>query len=151
MGRARSPSEQHQVNKDSYQSYVRRLEATGQKFPINQNGDLNISAISKAIGCTRQVLYRKWFRTILEKDVARIGTERHKGKSHADLDAEKAKAKSKETSPLRKELDAKTQEIENLREQLSKARLRIIDLEQRNNEEKLALDEMLNTGRRFTI
>jgi len=149
---ALSPHEKNKLNIQNYEAYIKDLETTGEKFPLNQFGDVNLTAVAQKCKFNRQVFSNnKHFQHRLTKDIERIGTDIHKGQDHRDRDAEIAATKSQEASKLRRELDAKVQEIELLREELTKARDKILELENKQNEGELTLDEILSTGRRFTI
>jgi hypothetical protein len=147
-----SPVEKGRINKANYVAYVAELKATGKKFPLNQFGEVNLSGIAKACGFLRGVFTtNKSLKQLLDSDILIIGTEIKDG---AELDtrlSQKAEEKSKEASKLHKDLDAKVQEVNSLREQIDELKKCIRELESRSNETALSMDELLDSGRRFTL
>lgn len=139
-------------NKKSYAAYVANLVATGKKFPINQLGTANVDAVASACGFERQVLY-KTLKEQFEKDVQRIGTEIHEvsGKDKTDRLTEISEANKKNASALQKTLDAKEQELIELRQTNLALEQRINELESEQQESQDRFEDMLGSGRSFTL
>ena len=152
MTKKPSAVEKGRLNKKNYAAYVADLEATGKKFPLNQFGEVNITAIAEASGFLRGVFAKnKKMKNQLEDDLKRIGTEITEGIDKDSRLAKKAEEKAIEASRLHKDLDAKVQEISLLRDQIDQLQTRIRELECRNDEATLSMDELLDSGRRFTL
>lgn len=151
-----SPSERHEINIANYVAYVADIEAIGDKFPSNSNGDLNVSAIARIVGCQRQVFYREGSKlaAMLKKDVRRIGISlpaSKQDKKTAAFMEERFTEKSRELSALGKQLDTANQEIETLRTQLNAAHNRIKTLEGDAADHDARFEDMMSSGRRFML
>jgi polyhydroxyalkanoate synthesis regulator phasin len=148
-----SAHEKGKINTKNYKAYVDNLFATGQKFPINQFGNVNIEKVAESCGFLRGVINRKGskYAAQLDIDVKRIGTQLSEGTYEPSKLVEKASEKSQEASRLQKELDARSQEINLLRGQVEILSLRVRELEQKHDEKSLAIEEMLSSGRRFEL
>ncbi len=136
-------------NKRNYAAYIARLNATGQRFPCNQFGTVSIDGVAEQVGCTTKVLLTGSLKTQFKKDIELIGVG-VKRISDSKL-AQKAEEKSREASSLTKLLNMKIKECESLQaenERLTKERRQV---EIRQKEAELSLQELLKTGRRFTL
>ena len=147
-----SAVEKGRINKESYAAYIAELEATGKKFPTNNFGEVNLTAIAKACGFNRQVFSNNQaMRAALNEDIERIGTDISEGQPKETRPHKKASEKSKEGSRLHKELEARTNEIETLKAQILELNKRIAELEGGKHEMDLAFDELLASGRRYCL
>lgn len=147
-----SAVEKGRINKAKYLEYVNRLEETGSKFPLNNFGEVNLTAIASACGFNRQVFAtNKSMKQQLKEDILRIGTDITPGEEKESRLQKKADKKSKEASRLQSELDARTAENESLRSQISELQKKIRELEAKESEIELSMNELLTSGRRFTI
>jgi hypothetical protein len=147
-----SAVEKGRINKANYAAYVAELKATDKKFPLNQFGKVNLSGIADACGFRRKVLYEnKFMKKRLKEDILLIGTEIKEGVDLETRLSQKAEEKAKEASKLHKDLDAKVQEVNSLREQIDELKKCIRELECRSDEASLSMDELLDSGRRFTL
>ncbi|MHC1698997.1 MAG: hypothetical protein AB9919_13245 [Geobacteraceae bacterium] len=63
-------------NRIRYQDYKDSLEATCQKFPSNQYGEVNKTEVARKCCFNRQVLIKGALKKEFEKDVCRIGVKR---------------------------------------------------------------------------
>jgi septal ring factor EnvC (AmiA/AmiB activator) len=147
-----SAVEKGRINKANYVAYVAELKVTGKKFPLNQFGEVNLSGIAEACGFLRGVFSKnKFMKAQLDADILSIGTEVKEGVDQDSRLAQKAEEKAKEAGRLHKDLDAKVQEINSLREQIDELKKCIRELECRSDEASLSMDELLDSGRRFTL
>lgn len=147
-----SAVEKGRINKEKYAAYVAELEATGEKFPTNSEGNLNLSLIARKCGFGRDVFYKnQTLNCLLNDDAQRIGTTLKPGVSNESRLAKRVAEKSNVASKLTKELDARIQEIEILKKTIDELQSKIIDLESRDNEVEMAMDELLSNGRRFIL
>ena len=147
-----SKVEKGRINKQNYADYVATLEKEGKKFPLNQFGDINLSAIAEACGFNRQVFAtNKGMAEQLKADVKRIGTILVAGESQDSALAKKAKASTMEASRLAKDLGVAEAKIKALQEQVMKLELENKQLKNGKEESEATLEHMLVTGRRFTL
>jgi DNA repair exonuclease SbcCD ATPase subunit len=147
-----SAVEKGRINKERYAEYIAELEATGKKFPLNQFGEVNLTDVANACGFNRQVFSRNAsMKAQFEEDIRRIGTEIHKGVDKETRLEKKATEKAKVASKLQKELDAQVQENHSLRNQIDVLQSRVRELEGRENEMEMSMDELLTSGRRFSL
>ncbi len=144
--------EKGRINKKNYADYVSALEKDSKKFPLNQFGDINLSAIAEACGFNRQVFAtNKTLAEQLKADVKRIGTAVVAGESQDSALAKKAKASTLEASRLAKDLGIAEAKIKALEEQVMKLELENKQLKNGKEESDANLEHMLTTGRRFTL
>jgi hypothetical protein len=144
--------EKGRINKQNYVDYVAALERDGKRFPLNQFGDINLSAIAEACGFNRQVFAtNKGMAEQLKADVKRIGTILVAGESQDSALAKKAKASTLEANKLAKDLGIAEAKIKALEEQVMKLELENKQLKNGKEESDANLEHMLTTGRRFTL
>ena len=147
-----SPVEKGIINKKMYAAYVADLKAKGDKFPINNYGEVNLSRIAKECGFNRQVFSNNTsMKQALSDDVKLIGTDITKGSNKESRLAKKVNKESEESSRLKKELDARVQEIVALKEQIVKLEAEIQRHNSTVNRMDLAMNELLTSGRRFSL
>jgi len=147
-----SKVEKGRINKQNYVDYVAALERDGKRFPLNQFGDINLSAIADACGFNRQVFAtNKGMAEQLKADVKRIGTILVAGESQDSALAKKAKASTLEANKLVKDLGIAEAKIKALEEQVMKLELENKQLKNGKEESDANLEHMLTTGRRFTL
>lgn len=139
-----------EYNKLAYAAYVDRLRATGRRFPCNQFGEANIEGVAKTIGCTPKVLKEGALKEPFRQDVVDIGVDGMAPSAESKL-AKKAEEKTKEASSLLKRLTIKIKENEGLSAEVERLSTRVRQLEARSVEDNLSIDELLKTGRRFTL
>jgi vacuolar-type H+-ATPase subunit I/STV1 len=136
-------------NQRNYAILVAKLKATGEKFPSNQFGTVSIEGVAEMVGCTTKVLTKGSLKTQFEKDVREIGVGVKKV-SDSRL-AQKAEEKSREASSLSKHLNIKIKECESLRAENERLVKENRQIRMRQKEDELSLQELLKTGRRFTL
>lgn len=136
------------INKARYAEYVSNLELTGKKFPINNFGQVNLSEIASKCGFNRQVFAtNKLMKLQLEADVRRIGTNTN----DSDLSSQKKERIDIDVSKLMKSIDFKDFEILSLKKQINELLKVVHDLESNRSESKAIYEELLLSGRRFTL
>lgn len=139
--------EKGKINKARYAEYVANLELTGQKFPMNNFGDVNLSLIASKCGFNRQVFAtNKSMKQQLETDVKRIGTCISDPKPSA-----KNKLDDKDITILMKTIDLKDLEILSLRKQINELLKAVQKLETNQSEHNAIHEELLLSGRRFVL
>jgi septal ring factor EnvC (AmiA/AmiB activator) len=148
-----SPNEKAEINRTEYAAYVANLEATNTQFPINQFGDVNITAIAESCGFKRGVLQNK--NSLLGKrlrvDVKRLGTQIQEAIDNDSSLEKKAKKASVNASKLERELEKATAEIETLRLKLEEAEVKCFKLMEKQHEQTESFEYMLETGRRVFL
>lgn len=143
---------------ERYQSYVDSLKESGEKFPCNQFGDLNLTVVAKRCGNRRQWFSEnadkimgdteKKLSQIIRGDASFIGTEQSPPKDKDSVLQGIADNKSKENSKLKRALVHQTAEVENLRKQLEEANAKLRCVKQ---ESKDRYEEMCENGRSFNV
>lgn len=144
-----------------YEQYVLKLEQDGRKFPVNQHGTVNLAKIAEESGTRRQWYTEsankkfgpdnKTLDTILKADVKRIGTDFVAPKAPDEEFSRIADNRSREASQLRQMLEQKSKENEQLRSDNQKLKEKIRVLENRVSEAENSTEEMLDSGRRFSL
>lgn len=135
------------INKARYAEYVAELELTGQKFPINNFGQVNLSEIASKCGFNRQVFAtNKSMKLQLEADVKRLGTNTTDSKQSSQK-----KEADKDVSRLIKSIDLKDFEILSLKKQIDELLKIVQELETSRSEHNAIYEELLLSGRRFTL
>lgn len=145
-----SPMEKKKKSKSDYDAYVLSLESSGKKFPINQDGNPNYTAIAEACGFGRQVLY-KTLATDLARDIKSIGTEIFEGVSNEDRLSKQSLENKKNASKLQKLLDATVQEVAQLRKDNLALEKELSVFKAKESESSEIYKEMLDNGRRFKL
>ena len=146
---------------ERYEEYVLNLEESGRKFPVNQHGTVNLAKIAEESGTRRQWYTEsankkfgpenKTLDAIMKADVKRIGTDFFAPKD-PDQDLSKiADNRSREANQLRQMLEQKSKENEQLRSDNQKLREQVRILENRASEAESSNEEMLDSGRRFSL
>ena len=142
-----SAVEKGKINKARYVEYVANLELTGQRFPINNFGDVNLSEIAFKCGFNRQVFStNKSMKQQLEADVKRIGTNTNEKSS-----TPQSKIDNKDAVRLMKFNELKDLEILALRKQINELQKLVNGLETARSEHNTFYDELLSSGRRFIL
>jgi predicted RNase H-like nuclease (RuvC/YqgF family) len=151
MTKALSPNQRHKRVIQNFTDYLIKLEATGEKLPVNQvDGNVNISELARICDCKRGV-FQKPENTIgrmLKKAISDIGTQaKTSNQEESALKNQKDQAQ-RDASKLSRELERATAEVEKLRNLIT-------SLEQENRLLKNKLDGqtnatelMLDDGRR---
>lgn len=145
-----SPNEKNIINKDNYSAYVAKLKATGGKFPINQFGNVNTSAIAEACDFKRGSFAdpESALAKQLVKDIKLIGTQvKEESEEESALKKQKDEA-SKNASKLSKELERTNAEVHKLRDVVAKLEQENKALEHKLNGKSEAHEAMLDDGRR---
>lgn len=142
--------EKGKINKQRYADYVSNLELTGKKFPTNSAGTVNLSIIATACGFNRQVFFtNKSMKEQLDLDVARLGkaveSSRENSKSTTRPD------EGFNTEKLFKTIELKDMEISALKKQISILQKLLAENENKMVESNNIFDEILLSGRRFTL
>ena len=147
-----SAPEKGRLNKRNFENYVKHLQKNGEKFPINQFGDVNTSLISDLCGFNRQVFAtNQTLKEMLSEAVNRIGTAIVEGKdTETRLDGD-IKRLRKQVSDAKKDLALAEEKIEALQRQLLERDAELKRSEQASREAAESLDHMISTGRRFTL
>jgi hypothetical protein len=151
-GKKLSAPEKGRLNKRNLDVYVRHLEASGTKFPVNQFGDINLSLISEHCGFNRQVFANnKTMKDTLDEAVKRIGTGIAEGKDlETRLDGD-IKRLRKQVNDNRRDLALAEEKIEALQKQLLGRDAELKRAQKIIHEASESLDHMIGTGRRFTL
>jgi hypothetical protein len=145
-----SPQERKAKSKRDYNAYVLSLELSDKKFPINQDGMPNYTAVAEACGFGRPVLYGTLAEDF-EADILRIGTELSKGTSNESRVSKKSDENKKKANKLQKLLDAKEQEVIGFRKDILKLEKKVDDLEANISESTEVFKDMLDSGRCFKL
>lgn len=146
---------------ERYEDYVLKLEESGKKFPVNQHGTMNFAKIAEDSGTRRQWYTEstnkkfgpdnKTLDAILKADVKRIGTDFVAPKDPDEELSRIADNRSREASQLRQMLEQKSKENEQLRSDNQKLKEQVRVLENRLSEAESSTEEMLDSGRRFSL
>jgi len=147
-----SAPEKGRLNKRNFDAYVTFLKRTGQKFPINNFGDVNLSAIAELCGFERQVFSRNTaLREKLDAEVKSIGTDAVAGKDPESRIDRDVKYLRKQLNDAKRDLSLAEEKIEGLQRQLIQlsSELKRSNLDREEVEE--SLEHMISTGRRFTL
>lgn len=147
-----SAPEKGKLNKRNFDAYVNFLRRTEKKFPINNFGDVNLSAIAELCGFERQVFSRNTaLREKLDAEVKAIGTDAVAGKDPESRIDSDVKYLRKQLSDAKRDLSLAEEKIEGLQRQLIQlsSELKRSNLDREEVEE--SLEHMISTGRRFTL
>jgi hypothetical protein len=137
-----------EANKHNYAVYVARLKATGEKFPCNQFGTVSIEGVAEQVKCTTKVLQKGSLKTQFKKDVELIGVGvKNNLDSKLPLKDEAKFGEALSSKPLN--MNAK--ERESLKAENERLSQKILQLEMRQKEGELTLNELLRSGRRFML
>lgn len=145
--------EKGRVNKESLVNYIAQIERAKKGFPINQFGKINLNEVAKNCGFLRGVFAtNKKMASLLEDAVKRIGLEDSAKKASSnEFLSNKVVDVEKQMGKLRKSNAVKSEEISALRQQVIELELEIIKLKNKCSEDSEAFEEMIATGRRFTL
>jgi chromosome segregation ATPase len=147
-----SAPEKGRLNKRNFCAYVKHLEASELKFPINQFGDINLSVISEQCGFQRQVFANnKALKADLDNAVRRIGTDVMEGQDTESRLDNDLKIQRKQLSDARRDLALAEEKIDGLQRQLVGMNTELKRSQESNEEATESLDYMISTGRRFTL
>lgn len=137
---------------EKYRDYVARLESSGQPFPANQHGGVNLSKIAEECGFLRQVFHQnKTIAALLNEDSRRLGTELSKPRDTETYLTGRISDIEKAANQLRKQNLKLADENEALRRQVIELNSEIIRLQNTKDEAAESIDQMIQTGRRFTL
>lgn len=147
---------------DRYDSYVKNLESEGRKFPVNPaNGEVNWTKVATDSGTRRQWFYDsrektfgkdgKTLEAIIRADIKRIGTDVTAPKDPDEELSKIAENRSRDASQLRQMLEQKSKENEQLRSDLLKLKEENRALQNRLSEAEGSKEEMLDSGRLFSL
>jgi hypothetical protein len=136
---------------DRYHSYVEEMERNSKKFPANESGELDYYKIAKLCGITLKALTSVSIAPCLKEDTLRIGTEIHKGKSIEERMEQRNTVTSAELNKVKKDLSVAQDTIDGLQKQLLELEKENRQLKHKSVEERESLDQMLETGRRFSL
>lgn len=139
--------EKGEINRARYAEYVATLELTGQKFPVNNFGDVNLSLIASICGFNRQVFAtNKSMKEQLVKDVKRLGIDIKEQRSSAQ-----SNYGDRDSAQLKKALKLKDLEIISLKKRIDEL-LKIVQSHEASQSEQNAIhEELLLSGRRFVL
>ena len=147
-----SGPEKGKLNKKNFENYVRHLRETGEKFPINHYGDINLSKVAKLCGFERQVFTRnKSLAQKLDEEAKSIGTDVVEGKdpeSRLDTDLKNLR---KQLNSAKRDLALAEEKIDGLQRQLIELNSELRRSIEEREEASESLDYMITTGRRFTL
>lgn len=146
-----SPNLQHKRVIQNFTDYLIKLEATGEKLPINQvDGNVNISELARICDCKRGV-FQKPDNTIgkmLKKAISDIGTQAKSIiQEESALKSQKDQAQ-RDASKLARELERATAEVEKLRDLTASLEQENKILKNKLDGQKNATESMLDDGRR---
>ncbi|MAD74498.1 MAG: hypothetical protein CML20_06885 [Rheinheimera sp.] len=136
---------------ERYHSYIEEMRLEGNKFPANESGELDYYKIAKQCGVTVKALTSVSIAPCLEEDVLSVGTEVHKGSSIEERMEERNTVTSAALSKIRKDLSVAQETINGLQKQLLMLEKENRQLKCKSVEERESLEQMLETGRRFTL
>jgi archaellum component FlaC len=146
---------------ERYKDYVLELEQTGKKFPVNQHGTINHAKVAEESSTRRQWYTEsankkfgpddKTLDAIMKADIKRIGTDFAAPKDPDEELSKIADNRSREANQLRQMLEQKSKENEQLRSDIQKFKEQIRVLENRASENQSIAEEMLDSGRRFSL
>jgi len=144
--------EKGRINKQRYKEYVESLIAKGKKFPVNQNGGVNLTQIAKECGFHRQVFAtNKGMAASLEEDIKTVGTEITPPKNTDEYFSAKLSDTEKLAGQLRKQNAHLNEENNALRKQIMGLESEILRLKNAKEEQNESIEYMLQTARRFTL
>ncbi|MGK0270741.1 MAG: hypothetical protein ACI88H_001389 [Cocleimonas sp.] len=144
--------EKGKLNIQNYDGYVERLRSTGQKFPINNFGDVNLSAVAKECGFLRQVFStNKNMGAKLIIDVKAIGTDLVQGKAAETVMDQNVTLLKKQLNNSRKDLALAEETIDALKKQILYLETENKHLKHQSTEKNESFEYMIETGRRFTL
>ncbi len=136
---------------DRYHSYIEEMDREGDKFPANESGELDYHKIAKLCGVTVKSLTSVSIAPCLKEDSLRIGTEIHEGKSIEERMEQRNTVTSAVLSKVRKDLSVAQETIDGLQKQLLLLEKENRQLKHKSVEERESLDQILETGRRFSL
>jgi hypothetical protein len=144
--------EKGKLNIKNYDGYVERLRSTGQKFPINNFGDVNLSAVAKECGFLWQVFStNKNMGAKLIIDVKAIGTDLVQGKTAETVMDQNVTLLKKQLNNSRKDLALAEETIDALTKQILHLETENKLLKHQSTEKNESFEYMIETGRRFTL
>lgn len=147
-----SAPEKGKLNRRNFEAYVKYLKNTGQKFPINQFGDINLSQIAVLCGFERQVFSKnKALGQRLNEEAETIGTDIVKGKDPELRVDNELKNLRKQLNDAKKDLMLAEEKIEGLQRQLIQVNSELKRSIKKNVEAAENLDYIVSTGRRFSL
>ena len=147
---------------DRYDAYVKKLEKEGRKFPVSPNtGEVNWTQVADESKTRRQWFYenrnktfgkdKKTLDAIVKADIKRIGTDMTAPKDPDEELSKIADNRSREASQLRHMLEQKSKENEQLRSDLQKLKEENRVLKSKLSEAEGSKEEMLDSGRCFSL
>lgn len=147
-----SAPEKGKLNRKNFDAYVKHLKAMGQKFPISQFGDVNLSLIAELCGFQRQVWSNNaTLKERLDREVKSIGTDAVEGKDPETRIDNDMKNLRKQLSNSKRDLALAEEKIDGLQRQLISVNSELKRSDEEKEEAAESLDYMISTGRRFTL
>lgn len=145
--------EKGRTNKANLTSYIEQIEKAKKGFPVNQFGDVNLQQIGRECGFLRGVFAtNKNIAKLLNEAVKKNGLEGNAKKpSSEEFLSNKVSDVEKQMGQLRKSNSVKSEEITALRQQVINLESEIIRFKNKISEDNGSLEEMITTGRRFTL
>jgi len=148
-----SQVEKGRINKANLISYIKLVEKSKEGFPVNQFGEVNLNLIAKKCGFNRGVFAKnKTMAGLLDVSVKKVGLKGGTNKPAAsDFLSNKVSEVEKTMGKLRKSNAVKSEEITALRHQTVILEAENTRLKNMASEDSESFDEMIRTGRRFTL
>jgi hypothetical protein len=147
-----SPREKGELNKGNFEGYIKFLTDEKQKFPLNKLGDVNLLKIGKLCNFNRGVFYTNaHYSKRLDEAVKEIGTALVEGVETTTRMDDEMKILRKQLSDKKRDNALADEKIAGQKKQLMEARNEIKRLKKKSSEEKESLQNMIETGRRFTL
>jgi len=147
-----SAPEKGKLNRKNFDAYVKHLKVTGQKFPISQFGDVNLSLIADLCGFQRQVWANNTaLKERLDSEVKSIGTDAVEGRDPETRIDNDMKNLRKQLSNAKRDLALAEEKIDGLQRQLITVNSELKRSDEEKEEAAESLAYMISTGRRFTL
>ena len=134
-----------------YHDYVEKLEQTGGRFPVDEDGDLNVIRLAKNIGIPTARLNSPSIKKQLDDDVKRIGTQFVQGKTVEETMEKDLTQTIFELSKCQKDLAIAEEKSVRLEEQNLKLERENRQLQKQSTEKDESLSYAIGSGRRFTL
>jgi len=139
-----------------YQDYVNQLKESGEKFPLNNFGDINFTIVAEKCGNRRQWFSenankvmgdtQKTLSQIIKSDSVSTGTTLKSRKKPETILSDISEKINKENNRLLKSLEQATAEIEKLRSQVEDLEFQLGNVKRESDER---FNEMSESGRSF--
>lgn len=144
--------EKGRINRQELQNYLDELRNSGNRLPINQQGQVNKTKIATKCGFHRQVFKtNQTMKKLLEDAVNEIGTDISAPVNDENYLSKKISDSEMMLSQLRRGNSLMSEEITALRKQIMELESENNRLKHKQDETEVSFEEMLQTGRRFTL